>query len=56
MCKKKKRGLNAEQIAEALEEAIEKIESICRAVEVCETYEDHDRIYRQWKDYATVNV
>ena len=38
-----------EQIAEALEEALEKIESICMAIEVCGTYEDHDGIYRQWK-------
>ena len=49
VCKKKKRGLNANQIAEALEEEIEKIESICTAVEFCGNYEDHDGIYRHWK-------
>lgn len=56
VCKKKKRGFNVEQIAEALEEALEKIESICMAIEVCGTYEDHDRIYRQWKDCITAHI
>lgn len=55
VCKKKKKGLNVEQIAEALEEAIEKIETICMAVDICGTYEDHDRVYQQWKESAIAN-
>ena len=55
VCKKKKRGLTAGQIADALEETIEIIESICVAIEECGTCEDYDRVYRQWKDCITVN-
>ena len=56
VCKKKKRGLTAGQIADALEETIEIIESICVAIEECGTCEDYDRVYRQWKDCITVNA